>query len=307
MNDVEYSFNELSSEVSYWLMPRLQTVFSAEEKKDKTVEAAEYSLFAGGKRIRPCIMYASAQMLGLDCNEILEFAAALEMIHTYSLIHDDLPCMDNDDLRRGKMTCHIKYGEGIALLAGDCLLNRAYEILLKASSIDHKYAYASYKIAKLAGICGMIGGQSLDLCSIDKKIDLNDLYKLHSLKTGALMEAAVCTPFFVLNSDKDIHHVTTDSVLVLLKRLSMHIGLSFQIRDDILDLVSDSATLGKSIGKDSRDNKPTFVTELSYDEACSKLARHIGDCEEILEIFSTKGYDITMLKTIVHFLERRNS
>ena len=90
MNDVEYSFNELSSEVSYWLMPRLQTVFSAEEKKDKTVEAAEYSLFAGGKRIRPCIMYASAQMLGLDCNEILEFAAALEMIHTYSLIHDDL-------------------------------------------------------------------------------------------------------------------------------------------------------------------------------------------------------------------------
>jgi len=229
------------------------------------------------------------------------------MIHTYSLIHDDLPCMDNDDLRRGKMTCHIKYGEGIALLAGDCLLNRAYEILLKASSIDHKYAYASYKIAKLAGICGMIGGQSLDLCSIDKKIDLNDLYKLHSLKTGALMEAAVCTPFFVLNSDKDIHHVTTDSVLVLLKRLSMHIGLSFQIRDDILDLVSDSATLGKSIGKDSRDNKPTFVTELSYDEACSKLARHIGDCEEILETFSTKGYNITMLKTIVHFLERRNS
>lgn len=278
-----------------------------DDSTDLTIHAARYSLLSGGKRIRPLLMLASASMLRIPDADVIPFACVIEMIHTYSLIHDDLPCMDNDDLRRGKMTCHIKYGEGIALLAGDCLLNRAYEILLKASSIDHKYAYASYKIAKLAGICGMIGGQSLDLCSIDKKIDLNDLYKLHSLKTGALMEAAVCTPFFVLNSDKDIHHVTTDSVLVLLKRLSMHIGLSFQIRDDILDLVSDSATLGKSIGKDSRDNKPTFVTELSYDEACSKLARHIGDCEEILETFSTKGYDITMLKTIVHFLERRNS
>ena len=275
---------------------------------DELFESMSYSLEAGGKRFRPLLLLATVSFLGNSLeNAHYEAAAALEMVHTYSLIHDDLPAMDDDDLRRGKMTCHIKYGEGIALLAGDCLLNRAYEILLKASSIDHKYAYASYKIAKLAGICGMIGGQSLDLCSIDKKIDLNDLYKLHSLKTGALMEAAVCTPFFVLNSDKDIHHVTTDSVLVLLKRLSMHIGLSFQIRDDILDLVSDSATLGKSIGKDSRDNKPTFVTELSYDEACSKLARHIGDCEEILETFSTKGYDITMLKTIVHFLERRNS
>src|SRR5574344_2045353 len=121
-------------------------------------DAMSYSLRAGGKRLRPCMLLASCEMFGGNEANALSLACALEMIHTYSLIHDDLPCMDNDDLRRGKMTCHIKYGEGIALLAGDCLLNRAYEILFKASSIDHKYAYASYKIAKLAGICGMIGG-----------------------------------------------------------------------------------------------------------------------------------------------------
>lgn len=303
----EYSFQQLSSDVSYWLIPRLQIAFPPEAKEDITVQAAEYSLFAGGKRIRPCIMYSCADMLGVNKNDVLEFAAALEMLHTYSLIHDDLPCMDNDDLRRNKPTCHVKYGDAIALLAGDCLMNRAYEILFKATSIDNRYAYASYNIAKLAGILGMIGGQSMDIVSSDKKISIEQLYKLQALKTGALFEAAVCTPFYVKQCDMSTHHVATDSILVLLKALAQHMGLAFQIRDDILDLVSDPQTLGKSVGKDERDCKATFVTLLNYDKANAKLSKEIGECEEILATFKFKGYDVTKLKTIVRFLSERNN
>ena len=226
-----------------WVTPQLEKVFAAFDSEDAVVKAASYSLFAGGKRMRPALMYASAVALkdyGVSAENVLPYAASLEMIHTYSLIHDDLPCMDDDDLRRGRPTCHKVYGEGIAVLAGDMLLNTAHEELLKLAMESSRAAKASYNVSHLAGIAGMIGGQSIDIESEGKKISLEKLHELQNKKTGALIEAAVTTPYYLSDADEDI--------LGALKDYALHLGLAFQIKDDILDVEADEAKLGKSTG-----------------------------------------------------------
>ena len=299
---------ELMQQTEAWITPELESVFAEDVREDITVKAASYSLFAGGKRLRPMMMHLTSEMLGLDPetdSDVKYFAATLEMIHTYSLIHDDLPAMDNDDLRRGKPTCHVVYGEGIATLAGDLLLNTAMERLFAISEKKPGYIYAASAMAKNAGLYGMIGGQSIDINSTEKKISLDLLIELQEKKTGALIEASVVTPYYVAKK-MTREESETDEIAVDLRKLASHIGLAFQIRDDILDVISDSSVLGKSTGKDERDSKATFVTLLGLDGAEKRLSEEISSIKSILAKLADKGFDTGNYETLTDYLENRN-
>ncbi len=298
MSEINELFENYSDNVNDFLMPRLKNIF--DDLDDVTCEASLYSIMAGGKRIRPCLMLCVAEMLGLIRADIVDFAVALEMIHTYSLIHDDLPAMDNDDLRRGKPTCHKVYGEGIALLAGDNLLNRSSEILFDICLKNPKSLRSASYMMHNAGIYGMIGGQSIDLVSENKQITLDKLYELQDKKTGALLRTAVVLPYYYAVDNELIEK--NDEVERLLNDLSYHLGLSFQIKDDILDVESDAEALGKSVGKDERDSKSTFVTLLGLEQAKQKLNEEILACCETVCGLSALGYNVDDLNMIVRFL-----
>ncbi len=274
-----------------------------EDSGDIAIEASRYSLLAGGKRIRPKMMFMTYEMLGADdkiYDDVRFYASTLEMIHTSSLIHDDLPCMDNDDLRRGKPTCHKIYGEGIATLAGDLLLTEAMVRLLQISCLKPEYALAGYKMAELTGVRGMIGGQSIDLSSENLQISLDKLYELQAKKTGALIECAIVTPAYLMKDNDPM-------ILPLLQKLAAHIGLAFQIQDDILDVTSDAETLGKSTGKDERDNKSTFVTLLGFDEAVKHLDMEIEGAHKVLDELEGKGCKVDEYRKLVDYLKTRGA
>ena len=279
----------------------LLDVFPSELSEDPTVKAAMYSLLAGGKRIRPVLMYMVSEMLKIDLKDVDDFAAAMEMVHTYSLIHDDLPCMDDDCLRRGKPTCHVAHGEAFALLAGDALLNRAFERVLGAVAKDSNNATAASYFAGNTGILGMIGGQSIDLASEGKKIETGLLCELHEKKTGALINASCLIPYFIYASrngeDKKLYD--------LIHRFSAGTGLGFQIKDDLLDVQADQSVLGKSTGKDARDNKSTFVTVFGEKSAQQMLDDTYGDVYEALDELSSLGFDVTVLRQFSDVLQNR--
>ena len=300
--------NSLMEKTEAWITPELERVFDSDLNDDITVKAASYSLFAGGKRLRPMMMRLTSQMLGIGDeidSDVKYFAATLEMIHTYSLIHDDLPAMDNDEMRRGKPTCHMVYGEGIATLAGDLLLNAAMERLFLISEKNPGYIYAASAMAANAGIYGMIGGQSIDISSTEKEIPIERLIELQEKKTGTLIEASVVTPYYLFKKITR-EESTVDKTAIELRKLASHIGLAFQIRDDILDVISDSSVLGKSTGKDERDSKATFVTLLSLEGAESRLSEEINCAKSILSNFKDKGYNTTDYETLIDYLENRN-
>lgn len=219
----------------------------------KIYEAMGYSLFAGGKRLRPVIMLMTTKMLGKNPEISLPFAVSLEMIHTYSLIHDDLPSMDNDDLRRGMPTNHKVYGEAMAILAGDALLNKAFEIVAdyKMEGVtDAQVLRAMSYLAKASGSDGMIGGQVVDIESRNEDIEL--LRYLHSLKTGALIRAAgVCGAILAGATDEQIKAIDD---------FCLNLGIAFQIQDDILDAYGSQEELGKPIGSDAENGKSTYIT-----------------------------------------------
>ena len=291
-----------------WITPELECVFANDMAEDITVKAASYSLFAGGKRLRPMMMHLTSEMLKLDNDvdaDVKYFAATLEMIHTYSLIHDDLPAMDNDEMRRGKPTCHMVYGEGIATLAGDLLLNSAMERLFRICEKNPGYIYAASQLASNAGLYGMIGGQSIDIASTDKEIPLDLLIELQEKKTGALIEAAVVTPYYI-SKTMTRSESEKDEIAVSLRKLASHIGLAFQIKDDILDVVSDSSVLGKSTGKDERDNKATFVTLLGLEGAEERLNEELQSIKSVLSGLSDKGFDTADYETLTDYLINRN-
>ena len=303
------TIGEFASETAKWLEPELGSVFTGKQKDDITVQAAMYSLNAGGKRLRPLMMRLTALMAG--CSEekmadVLYWGGGLEMIHTYSLIHDDLPAMDNDDLRRGKPTCHKVYGEGIATLAGDLLLNTACERLFRIAIAKPEYLYASYFMCRNAGLEGMVGGQSIDLDSEGKTIGLDLLYELQAKKTGALIESAVVTPYYLIKgmNEKQAEEDVTEG---LLRKLAGHIGLAFQIRDDILDVESDPSILGKNTGKDIRDSKATFVTLLGEQGAAEKLSCEIKAAMDVLSELEKAGYDTDGYRALTDYLEKRDS
>ena len=298
----------LIKDAEEWILPELESVFVGSVSDDITVKAASYSLFAGGKRLRPLMMHLTSKMLGLNDeldSDVKYFAATLEMIHTYSLIHDDLPAMDNDDLRRGKPTCHKVYGEGIATLAGDLLLNSAMERLFRICESKPGYIYAASALAANAGINGMIGGQSIDIASSDRKIPVELLTELQEKKTGALIEAAVVTPYYISKS-MTRSESASDETAISLRKLAAHIGLAFQIRDDILDVISDSTILGKSTGKDERDSKATFVTLLGLDGAKERLDEELKSIRDILAGFAKQGFDTSDYETLAGYLGDRD-
>lgn len=226
------------------------------DSDETLLDAMRYSVKAGGKRIRPILMLKTAEMLGVERKEVLPFAIAIELIHTYSLIHDDLPAMDNDDYRRGKLTNHKVYGEAMAILAGDGLLNLAYEVILRNVSGINKIN-AARLISRFAGFGGMIGGQASDVNNEGKPCDENTLKFIHANKTGKLITASVLAAS-CLSGDKYIAE---------LKRYGENLGLLFQITDDVLDVSSTKEVLGKSINKDVNSGKTTYVTTYGLEKA----------------------------------------
>ena len=226
-------------------------------------EAIRYSVIGGGKRIRPAMVYAAGEAMGVS-NDLLDIpACAIEMIHAYSLIHDDLPAMDDDDLRRGLPTCHKAFDEATAILAGDALQALAYEILAKD---DHKELTPEHRINMLSllteasGAHGMAGGQAVDLASVGKKLDLPQLENMHRLKTGALIRASILLGGMCQQN-------ITDENINILSEYSLCIGLSFQIQDDILDVIGDTETLGKPQGSDEAQEKPTFPAIIGLEKS----------------------------------------
>ena len=216
------------------------------------LDAMNYSLKNGGKRIRPLLTLYFSELSGGDYKSAIKLGCALEMIHTYSLIHDDLPCMDNDDTRRGKPSCHIAYGEANALLAGDALLTEAFYLATQSGIPAENVSLAVKCLSEFAGVRGMVMGQVLDLQFENTEPTLSDIKKMYSLKTCALLKCACVLGYLtgkkVVKKEMDI-----------ICEYAENLGLAFQITDDILDIVSDSQTLGKPVGSDEKNNKPTFV------------------------------------------------
>jgi geranylgeranyl diphosphate synthase, type II len=270
-----------------------------EAEGGRVVMAARYSLLGGGKRIRPILLLGTGSLLGVDQRLALPFACALEMIHTYSLIHDDLPCMDNDDLRRGRPTCHVAFGEAMAVLAGDALLNRAYEILLAAVAPDRPGSLAAARqIAAAAGVRGMIGGQALDLAAENQLIQSEDLRRLHQMKTGALIRAPILAAACLADASRD--------VVRELDLFAVELGLAFQIQDDILDVTADCAALGKTPGKDDRDRKSTYVSLYGLNQARQLLHDGLDAARRHLDALRPFGLDSGFLAGLTDYFLVRN-
>ena len=232
------------------------------EGRQKTViDAMNYSVSAGGKRLRPMLMYETYKLFGGDGEVVKPFMAAMEMIHTYSLVHDDLPAMDNDEYRRGKKTTHAVYGETMGILAGDALLNYAFETAATAFDIlfDKKVAKALKVLSEKAGIYGMIGGQVVDIESEGKKVDIDTVEFIHTLKCGALIEASMQIGAILAGVDADTEKKIASA--------GADIGFAFQIQDDILDVTSTTEILGKPVGSDDKNEKSTYVSLKGIDKA----------------------------------------
>lgn len=274
--------------------------FSGYEDCVKNIfDSFSYSLFAGGKRLRPFLVLEFASIFGADINEAVSYAAAIESVHTFSLIHDDLPCMDNDDLRRGKPTNHIVFGEACALLAGDALSLYAFEEICDNSFSAKQNMRAAKLLASSAGICGMIAGQQIDIFSEGKKADEKLLTLLQQKKTGALFECAVLLGCIAANIPED------DKRYIAAKRFASHIGLAFQITDDILDVCGNEQTLGKPIGSDSENEKSTFVSLVGIDGAKKKAELEIEKAKaELLKTVPEEK--LSVLFELADYIVNRN-
>ena len=255
-------------------------------------ESMRYSLFAGGKRLRPVLLMAAADAVGGEGRRYLRVACALEMIHTYSLIHDDLPAMDNDDYRRGKLTNHKVFGEGMAILAGDGLLTAAFEQMLLQEEVDAAcLTQVVREIAAAAGPAGMVGGQAIDLAATGQAQPLNqeELRFMHRAKTGALFRAALRGGGLLAGASQE--------QLAALTTYAEEFGLAFQITDDILDVTGDEATIGKPVGSDERNEKETYVSLYSLDGARRMAEESVQRALAALEIFSTEADVLRSLAT----------
>jgi geranylgeranyl diphosphate synthase type II len=282
----------LKYEVEEWISDYFD---SKPEIDSRNYEAMVYSIKVGGKRIRPILMLLTYAMYQEDYKKILPFAGSLEMIHTYSLIHDDLPSMDNDDLRRGKPTNHKIYGEAIAILAGDGLLNEAMIVMLN-QCLDGSLnkIVASGLIAKAAGSQGMIAGQICDILSEGKEISEEELLYMHKNKTGQLIKAAIASGAILGNANEED--------LSNLKEYGDKLGLAFQIKDDILDVIGDVAILGKNVKSDESNNKTTFITMYGIEKCKAKCNELTKECFEILKRLKV---DTIFLQEITEFLLAR--
>lgn len=287
-------FSEMKKEVNTFLL----NYFENKGSFNKVIyDSASYSLNIGGKRIRPLLMLLTYNMYKENWREILEFSSAIEMIHTYSLIHDDLPCMDNDDLRRGKPTNHKVYGEDIAVLAGDALLNEAMNVMMKFSLNHGREALvASQKIAEAAGAEGMIGGQVVDIINEGKKISEEELRYMHMKKTGALIKVSILAGAILGDASKED--------IIKLDKFGENLGLAFQIKDDILDVIGSTEKLGKNVLSDEESNKTNFITMHGL-EYCIKECERLT--KESIEILDSLSVDTEALKVLTkELLDREN-
>ncbi|MFZ2935223.1 MAG: polyprenyl synthetase family protein [Agathobacter rectalis] len=279
----------------------LEKFLPAEEGQQRIIfEAMNYSVRAGGKRLRPILMEETYHMFGGSSAVIEPFMAAIEMIHTYSLVHDDLPAMDNDEYRRGKKTTHAVYGEAMGILAGDALLNLAYETAAKAFDMevaDTRVARAFAVLAKKAGVYGMVGGQVVDVeseKSDDCPITREKLDFIYRLKTGALIESSMMIGAILAGASSD--------EVSRVEQIAAKLGLAFQIQDDVLDVTSTLEVLGKPVGSDEKNNKATYVTFEGLDKAVSDVERISKEAEEQLDDL---GYDDAFLKELFEYLIHR--
>ncbi len=279
----------------------LEKFLPAEEGQQRIIfEAMNYSVRAGGKRLRPMLMEETYHMFGGSSAVIEPFMAAIEMIHTYSLVHDDLPAMDNDEYRRGKKTTHAVYGEAMGILAGDALLNLAYETAAKAFGMevaDTRVARAFAVLAKKAGVYGMVGGQVVDVeseKSDDCPITREKLDFIYRLKTGALIESSMMIGAILAGASSD--------EVSRVEQIAAKLGLAFQIQDDVLDVTSTLEVLGKPVGSDEKNNKATYVTFEGLDKAVSDVERISKEAEEQLDDL---GYDDAFLKELFEYLIHR--
>ncbi len=260
-------------------------------------KAMKYSVENGGKRIRPILTLEFCKICGGEIKNAVDFACAVEMIHTYSLIHDDLPCMDDDYMRRGKPSCHIRFGEEFALLAGDALLTLAFKTVMLCDEVSAENRVKACKVlSDAAGCYGMVGGQMLDLQNEGKKADINTLKKTDELKTGAMIEVSAVLGCIAANAD--------ENRIEAAREYSKNIGLAFQIVDDILDMTSDEKTLGKPIGSDEENDKCTYVSLLGLERAKQLADELTLRAKSSLNIFNDEA---DFLKELADNLAKRRS
>lgn len=287
-------FNEMKKEINEFL----KNYFSNKGTYNKVIyDSVSYSVNIGGKRIRPILMLLTYRMYEENWRDVLEFASAIEMIHTYSLIHDDLPCMDDDDLRRGKPTNHKVYGENIAVLAGDTLLNEAMNLMMKFSLKNGKRALiASEKVALASGPEGMIGGQVVDIINEGKKITEDELRYMHIKKTGELIKVSILAGAILGNAPEDD--------IKALEKFGENLGLAFQIKDDILDVIGSTEKLGKNVLSDEESNKTNFITMHGLEYCVKECENLTKDSIDILDSLSVDTKDLKILTK--ELLDREN-
>ena len=288
---------DLEAQLNTWrnrLEDYLDQALPDEDDEPRALHAAmRYSTLDGGKRLRACLVYLTGNALGAPAEELDAPAAAVELIHAYSLVHDDLPCMDDDNLRRGKPSCHKAWDEPTAMLVGDALQSLAFELL--AASRHSRAAEMVHVLARASGSLGMAGGQALDLGAVGRTLNLGQLRQMHALKTGALIGAAVELGALAAETDEA-------ATLAALRNYAAAIGLGFQIRDDILDIEGDTDTLGKQTGSDAELDKPTYPSLLGL-QGAKQAARQARD--EAIESLNTLDIDTRQLSALADYVTNR--
>lgn len=292
-------FKEVLAQLSQKINTHLDKIIQKTNCPATLKESMAYSLLAGGKRIRPILCLTWGKLLGLTEEKLLSFACGLEFIHTYSLIHDDLPAMDDDDLRRGKPTNHKVYGEAIAILAGDGLLTQSFELMLSTPLNSSFVIQATLEVSKAVGPAGMVGGQVLDL-SLEKQsnIELKKVQEMHRLKTGALLRVA-CKSGAILAQDA----LATAKDIEKAAYYGENIGLAFQIVDDILDIVGDEKTLGKPVGSDIKQGKSTYPSLIGLEESYKLAYQSIDKALEALNDY--QGKEKEFLENLARYIVSR--
>lgn len=257
-------------------------------------EAMRYAVLGGGKRVRPLLVHAAGELTGARPEALEAASAALEMIHVYSLVHDDMPCMDDDALRRGKPTVHVQYDEATALLVGDALQSQAFVVLTDETALDTRAQAALVReLAVASGSLGMAGGQAIDLASVGLTLTRPQLETMHRMKTGALLRASVRMGALAGTAPN------ADALLRALDAYAAAVGLAFQVVDDILDVTTDSATLGKTAGKDAKDGKPTYVSIIGLDASRALAAQLRRDAHDALAPFGERARRLAELADLV--------
>lgn len=296
----------LSPQLLQWMQPRLQQVESAlsswidERAPAQLGQAMRYAVLDGGKRLRPLLVMATAQALGSDpaADAVLRSACALELIHAYSLVHDDMPCMDNDVLRRGKPTVHVQFGQAQALLAGDALQSLAFELLTPDAGDAVVQARCCALLARASGYWGMAGGQAIDLANVGQRMSLEELQLMHRLKTGALLLCGVQMGAVCAGAQDS-------PTWQALERFGQTLGLAFQVVDDVLDVTADSVTLGKTAGKDAEADKPTYVSLLGLTQAQTWADELAAQAQQALSDTGLNEDALTMLRALTRWVVQR--